>query len=128
MKPKNSALTLIVISAAFLAACAITPQQKANIVNAVTATSKGIVLVAQAYKGIGSPGLPVADKGTFDTVCSYAAQLQPQVGTILNTAIIDSGSPSTNAAIATQLAPNTIVTQGDVNTVYAAAALAAPTK
>ena len=118
---------ILIASMIGLSACkTLTPQQKTDIVNTASGVSKGIVLLAQAYQGIGSPGLPVQDRTTFNSISSYAAQLQPQVGTILNTAIIDSGSPAVNAAVASTLPAGSVVTQSTVNTLNAAAAIVQP--
>ena len=128
MKSKNSALLISLLSTVgLIAACStLTPKQKTDLTNAITVTAKGLVVAAQVYQGLGEPGLPVKDRSTYNALTSAAAQLQPQVGSIINTAIIDTGTPAVNAALAKVANPIGLVSQSTVTTVAEAAALVKP--
>lgn len=93
--------------------------------SAISTTATLLVDAAKDYQAIGSPGLPPKYAPLFAGLSSGAAQLQAQVGQTVNTSVINTGVPAVDSAIAQNITPGATVTQADVNTVSAAASLAA---
>ena len=122
---KKFPILLSTIAAIGFTSCAYLTAHQSQIQSAASTTATVLVASAKTYQALGEPGLPTQYKSLFDSLSSGASQLQTQLGQPANPAAINTGSPAVNAALVKNLTPGAIVTQGDVNTIDNAAALAA---
>ena len=103
----------------------LTPSQQTKLKQDATNAVNILAAANHLYEALGKPGLPASAYDTYARVSaglnSAAIQLQGQVGTPANVAVINTGVPAVNSAIAASVTQGAVVSQGDVNAVYAQA-------
>ena len=122
MKNKLKIIGITLIAGIVGACSTLTPAQQ----SAINTTANAIVIAAKTYQNIGEPGLPTQYQSLYNGLTSAAAQLQMQVGQPANPTVISTGTPAVDAAIVKVVTPAATVTQANVATLSAAAALVAP--